>query len=81
MTDPVVSHPGAKPCVSEHGDEMRDKARLERALRDLRTLMRRHGGASFLPLARKLMEAINAIEAEERELLEFLASDRVRRKG
>lgn len=55
---------------------MQDKARLKAALETLRTLMRRHGGAAYLPLARKLMAAINATEAEERELREFLESDR-----
>lgn len=55
---------------------MRDRPRLERALRDLRTLMRHHGDAAqYLPLARRLREAIQALEAEERELREILGGD------
>jgi hypothetical protein len=54
---------------------MRDKARLERAFRDLRTLMRRHGDAAqYLPLLRRLKAAIQALE-EERELRELLGGD------
>ena len=55
---------------------MRDRQRLERALRTLRTLMRRHGDANqFLPLARKIKLAIQALEDEERELRDFLEGD------
>ena len=75
MTDSTLSRSPA-PAGQQPETGMRDKARLEAALRDLRTLMRRHGGAPYLPLARKLMAAINATEAEERELREFLESDR-----
>lgn len=56
---------------------MRDKARLERALRDLRTLVRRHGDAArYLPLARKIKAAIQALEEEERELRDLFGGDR-----
>lgn len=51
---------------------MRDRPRLEAALRDLRTLMRRHGGVAYLPLKRKIEAALTALENEERELREFL---------
>jgi hypothetical protein len=38
--------------------------------------MRRHGDATaYLPLARKIKGAIQALEVEERELHEFLAGD------
>lgn len=54
---------------------MRDKARLERAIRTLRTLMRRHGGEAYLPLARKLVAELKALEGAERELRSFLDGD------
>lgn len=38
--------------------------------------MRHHGDAAqYLPLARRLREAIQALEAEERELREILGGD------
>ena len=51
---------------------MRDRQRLEAAIRILRSLMRRHGGEAYLPLARRLVAELRALESAERELRVFL---------
>lgn len=76
MTD-LASSPSPAPAGKQPELVMRDRQRLERALRDLRTLMRRHGDAAqFLPHARRLRVAIQALEDEERELRDILGGNR-----
>lgn len=73
MTDLALSLFPAPAAQHPESADMRDKVRLERALRDLRTLLRRHGDATpYLPLIRRLRAAIQALEDEERELRELL---------
>lgn len=54
---------------------MRDKARLEAAIRILRTLMRRHGGEAYYPLAERLVAELAAMKERERKLNAFLDGD------
>ena len=76
MTD-LASSLTPAPAGQQPERGMRDKARLEAAIRTLRALMRRHGDAAqFLPLARRLRAAIQALEHEERELRDILGGDR-----
>lgn len=67
MTPSSTSHLGAKPCVHEHGGEMRDRQRIEAALDRVAELL--DAGHDYLvPIFERLERELEAATRERSAL-------------